>query len=642
MMKNRWAIILAAALTQAAFAAPAAKNVEVNGVVSMEAENYTSQSGYARVVSSDTSGGAGMRAVGAEGSNLDFKFTVQQAGTWYFWARANANADVNNGFRLGLDGAVLGDIYLKKIGWSWTPEWLTGHSHAGPVTINLTAGTHTLSILKRKMENPLIDKIVLTRTATPPSGMGPAPTGTGTVATLTISPTSVSLTPAASNGRKITVTASNTSWTAKANQTWITLVSGTSGTGKGTVTYNVAANPGGARSGTITVTGAGTTLVHKITQSAAALTIAPESIYVASGGASGRQVSITANFPWTATVNDPFITITSFMSGSGTAKVTFNVQPNSNRHARKGTITIAGGGVVRAFTVYQWPAPSHPFVSADGDFDGDFEADVATYQPETGKWDLLLSAGHRWIMPFGSESMLPVPADYDGDGIVDFGLFRPATGDWYLRYSSGGSRKLQFGWDKTVPLPGDYDGDGRADWALFYPEQARWYFLTTRAGGYSVQFGEATDIPVPADYDGDGALDMAVYRPSNGTWYILYSDGGSRVVRFGGSSMIPVPGDYDGDGLADVAVLQRETSTWNILYSGGGSLSLQYGYKTMTPVAADYDGDGATDVAMYHSASGTWFIRQSTTLANRKVVHGGSDRIPVLLNPTILSWFGLL
>ncbi|MGD9611966.1 MAG: BACON domain-containing carbohydrate-binding protein [Kiritimatiellia bacterium] len=641
MTTNRWAILLVAALAQTAFAQPAAKNVEVNGVVSMEAENYTAQTGYARVASSETSGGAGMRAVGAEGSNLDFKFSVQQAGTWYFWVRANATADVNNGFRLALDGSVRGDVYLKKIGWSWTPEWLTGHSHAGPITLNLTAGTHTLSILKRKVENPLLDKIVLTRSATAPTGLGPATTGTGTVSTLAISPASLSLTPAAANGRKITVTA-NTAWTATANKTWISIVSGTAGTGNGTVTFNVAANVGAARSGTLTVTGGGVSRVLTINQSAAALSLAPENIYVASGGANGRQLAITANFPWTATINDPWIEITSFMSGSGTAKVTFDVEPNPAPRARKGSISIAGGGIVQTFTVYQWPASTHPLVSADGDFDGDFEADVATFQPATGKWDALLTAGNRWIMPFGSEAMLPVPADYDGDGVVDFALFQPDTGDWYMLFSAGGSRKVRFGWSKTVPLPGDYDGDGRADWALYYPEQARWYFLCTAAGGSSVQFGGPADIPVPADYDGDGALDMAVYRPANGTWYIVYSGGGSRIARFGGASMIPVPGDYDGDGLADVAVLHRETATWNILYSGGGSLSRQYGYKTMTPVAADYDGDGATDIAMYHPASGTWFIRESTTLTTRKVVHGGPDRIPVLLNSTILSWFGML
>lgn len=49
MMRNRWAILLAAALAQTTFAEPAAKNAEVNGVVSMEAESYTSQLGYVRV-----------------------------------------------------------------------------------------------------------------------------------------------------------------------------------------------------------------------------------------------------------------------------------------------------------------------------------------------------------------------------------------------------------------------------------------------------------------------------------------------------------------------------------------------------------------------------------------------------------------
>ncbi|NCD23931.1 MAG: hypothetical protein EOL90_13490, partial [Spartobacteria bacterium] len=375
-MRNRWAILLAAALAQTTFAEPAAKNAEVNGVVSMEAESYTSQLGYVRVGNANASGGAAMRADGGSDSKLDFRFTVQQAGTWYVWVRAYATADVNNGFRLGLDGAVKGDIYLKKIGWSWTPEWLRGESHSGPVTVTLSAGTHTLSILKRKVENPLLDKIVLTRTATPPSGLGPA--ATGTASTLAISPGSAALTPAASNGRKITVTA-NTAWTAKASKTWITIVSGASGNGNGTVTYNVAANPGAARSGAITVTGGGTTKTHTISQSAASLVIAPENIYVPSRGAARRQVAATANMALTTTINAPWLDVTSFTSGTATTKVTFDIQPNVVAQARKGTISFAGGGLVRTFTVYQWPAATHPLVSADGDFDGDFEADVATY-----------------------------------------------------------------------------------------------------------------------------------------------------------------------------------------------------------------------------------------------------------------------
>jgi len=726
MMKNRIIFFLAAALAQMALGATAAEFVEVNGVVSMEAESFSTQTGYSRHANAEASELAVMKADGADGSSLNFPFTVQQAGTWYVWTRTYSTADINNGYRLGLDQTVLGDIYLKKIGWTWRPEWLTGDSHSGPVTLNLSAGSHILKIIKRKIENPLVDKIVLTRSSEAPTGLGPATTKAGSATSLAIRPASLALHFGAANGRTLTVTA-DTAWTATANRTWITIASGKAGSGNGTITFNVAANvgavrtgtitvkgggltrvfsikqiapvlalnpatlslpfaaansrsitvtgntawtatahpswltiisgktgagngtvifnvalnAGAARTGTITVKGGGLTRVFTIKQIAAVLVLNPENLYIPSRGVTSQQLSITANFPWTATISAPWISVTSFMSGSPTVKVRFNVLPNTTAHARKATATISGSGITRIFTVYQWPAATHPLVAADGDFDGDFKADVATFQPTTGKWDALLTAGHRWIMPFGSEVMLPVPADYDGDGMVDFALFQKYTGEWYLLYSSGGSRKVQFGWHKTVPVPGDYDGDGRADLALYYPDQYRWYFLCTTEGGSSVQFGGAADIPVPADYDGDGATDIAVYRPSNGMWYIVYSGGGSQITPFGGASMIPVPGDYDSDGRADIAVLHRETSTWNILYSDGGSLSLPFGYKTMTPVAADYDGDGATDIAMYHPTSGTWYIRQSTTLSVRKVAHGGPDRIPVLLTPMVHSWFDL-
>jgi hypothetical protein len=158
---------------------------EKSSVIAFEAEAYTSQNGYTRVARTDASGGAVMRADGGSDSRLNFRFTARQSGTWYIWIRNHATGDLNNGMYLYLNsqplrapashplaGAV--DIYLPKVGWNWQPQWLRGHSHSGPVTMNISAGTHTLSIAKRKVENPLIDKIVLTRTATPPTGFGPS------------------------------------------------------------------------------------------------------------------------------------------------------------------------------------------------------------------------------------------------------------------------------------------------------------------------------------------------------------------------------------------------------------------------------------------------------------------------------------
>lgn len=72
--------------------------------------------------------------------------------------------------------------------------------------------------------------------------------------TYTLYPTSSSVT-ASSSSRTITVypSASDCPWTANSNASWITIISGTSGTGTGAVSYYVDANTGSARTGTITV-----------------------------------------------------------------------------------------------------------------------------------------------------------------------------------------------------------------------------------------------------------------------------------------------------------------------------------------------------------------------------------------------------
>ena len=59
-----------------------------------------------------------------------------------------------------------------------------------------------------------------------------------------------------STGSSTITVSSNCPWTATSNASWISIVSGASGTGNGTVTYSVAANAGAqARSGTLTVAG---------------------------------------------------------------------------------------------------------------------------------------------------------------------------------------------------------------------------------------------------------------------------------------------------------------------------------------------------------------------------------------------------
>ena len=182
---------------------------------------------------------------------------------------------------------------------------------------------------------------------------GAARTGTVTVATETItvnqaapcsfavSPTSASSGAAGGAGTPITVaTTSGCAWTASSGVNWISIASGASGTGSGTVTYSVQTNTGAARMGTLTVAGQTVT----ISQGAACTyVIAPTSQTIDSPGGTGGPVSVTtqSGCAWTAVSNAPWITVTSGASGTGSGSVSFTVAANGGGQ-RTGTLTIAG------------------------------------------------------------------------------------------------------------------------------------------------------------------------------------------------------------------------------------------------------------------------------------------------------------
>ena len=433
-------------------------------------------------------------------------------------------------------------------------------------------------------------------------------------------------------------------WTATANQSWIHVVSGASGSGNGTVTLNVDVNTGLARTGTVSVAGGGITQKITVKQDAATLSVYPSGSLLPSAGATGCQFAVTAHLPWTAIANQPWIHITSGTPGVGNGTVIYSVDANVNT-SRTGTIIVSVGDTARIYNVNQYPPPAVPGVSADGDFDGDGTADLVTYQPSTGNWNLWLANGIQWTYCWGWSEAIPVPADYDGDGIVDIAVYHPATGKWYIHPSGGGAdREEMFGWSASIPLPGDYDGDGKADLAVYYRPWGRWYFrYSGGAPDYDLAYGWSAAIPVPADYDGDGQTDLAVYNPSTGIWYIFESlNLVGREVKLGGGKALPVPADYDSDGKADIAVFTRSNATWKIQYNAGSSLTTVYGWSAIIPVPADYDGDGATDITVYHPSWGNWYIHPSGGGLDREEPFGGTGKNPVLLNYLIHSWFKML
>lgn len=154
----------------------------------------------------------------------------------------------------------------------------------------------------------------------------------------------------------IGVTTNNEScaWVATNQYDWITITSGQSGTGNGTVEIEVAFNTSSsARAGSVNVAGQEVSIVQAATNCDYTLSAQSESFTHEVGEGSVTVTPTAENCPWTASTTFQWITITSGQSGTGTGAVTFAVAENSAQSARTGFIQIND----LSFTVTQAAAP---------------------------------------------------------------------------------------------------------------------------------------------------------------------------------------------------------------------------------------------------------------------------------------------
>ena len=186
---------------------------------------------------------------------------------------------------------------------------------------------------------------------TPPPAPGPC--------VYNISPTSNSVGSDGTTGTIQVTTTSGCTWRATESANWLTITSGSSGSGNGSVGYRVAANTGGARNATITAAGK----TFTISQAAApppacSFSISPTSQNFAEAGGPGTiAINASANScSWTATTTAPWISLSGPNSGNGDGNVGFNVAANTTTTARSATIAAAG----KTFTVTQAAATPPP------------------------------------------------------------------------------------------------------------------------------------------------------------------------------------------------------------------------------------------------------------------------------------------
>jgi hypothetical protein len=144
------------------------------------------------------------------------------------------------------------------------------------------------------------------------------------------------------------ITATGCAWTAVSNDTFISVNSGTPGSGNGTVNYSVGANTGPARMGTMTIAG----ITFTVTQGSGCTFALDRDHQSFAGNGGNGTVNVTTSDPgcaWTASTTSTFITITSGSAGSGNGAVQYTVAINGGSTIRSDMITIAG----HTYTVYQ-------------------------------------------------------------------------------------------------------------------------------------------------------------------------------------------------------------------------------------------------------------------------------------------------
>ncbi len=170
-------------------------------------------------------------------------------------------------------------------------------------------------------------------------------------------------------------------WTAAPNVPWLSIAAGGSGTTNGVVEINVATNPvvGGSRTGAVVVAGGGFSRTCMVIQvgSMAVLAVSPAIIQLPSAAANGQRINVTANMPWTAVTNVPWMEITSRAFGTTNGRVTFAVAENLlQTGSRTGMVVVTGGGVARTCTVVQARAQTCSWYVATN---GNDEADGTTW-----------------------------------------------------------------------------------------------------------------------------------------------------------------------------------------------------------------------------------------------------------------------
>lgn len=325
-------------------------------------------------------------------------FTVAQGGSACEYAISDGAAS------FGADAATGGFDVTTQAGCAWTAG-----ADVAWITVTSGGGTGDGSVQYEVEANPSSDE---RSGAVTVAGVAHTVTQSGAACTSSLLPASGSYPPEGTVETVEVSTPEGCPWSASSDVAWVTITSGASGEGPGTVSIEVAANAGAAgRSTTLSIAGES----FAVTQGGAGCTysVSPTSVDVTYEGGTGT-LGVTApdGCGWTAASEDGWLTFTAPASGSGNGSVGYTIAANADTSPREGTATVAG----QTFTVTQGAAPCTYGISSDP---ASFSAAASS-----STFSVTTTDGCEWTAVSNDPGWLTVTsgASGDGAGIVGFAL----------------------------------------------------------------------------------------------------------------------------------------------------------------------------------------------------------------------------
>ena len=422
-----------------------------------------------------------------------------------------------------------------------------------------------------------------------------------------LNPTSVAL-GATSGGGSVGVTCpSGYAWTTSSNAPWLSVVSGGSGSGSGTIAYAVGAN-------------------SSTSSRSAALTIGGQAFSVSQAGAALLGITKTHTGSFKRGQNGATYTMTvsnSVQAGptAGTVTVTDSAPTGITVSSMSGTGWSCSGNTCSRSDVLA-AGSSYPVIIVS--------VRVASNAPGQLTNQVNVSGGgSQSVAASDITSVTPLSAgDFNADGHPDLIWQNDATREATVWYMGGTAGTTLLGWSylsgsmagwKVVGV-GDFDGDGHPDlvWQNDTTRQATvWYMggaqgTTLLSWSYLSGSVPGWTIVGVADLDQDGHPDLVWLNDTTRQATVWYMGGAQGTTMLGWSYLSgSVPGwrivgikDFDGDGHPDLiwqSDTTRQATVWYMVGSQGTTM-LSWSYLSgsvpgWTIVAvADFDQDGHPDL----------------------------------------------